>query len=489
MMKTLKMIFGLLLMANLFGCQKDDIEVPPPAGSPVSAAFGADELIAENSAAKEIKIQFNKPAPANGSIAVEVSADLPSSFQTTPAIVDGEIEIPVTKGSRSASFTITPVDNNTLDGNKAIVFELSLLPEGFQMGTKKSAQVTILDDESPVEASFASASRTLRKDQLEGISVAILLSAPAPAEGKVSVQLNNLAEAALFTTQPALNAAGRLELSVPVGATSTSFTIKPANANWDGNKNVVFSITDTQGGIIKGNGLSLELALIDAATTALPKSYETVGGNWRYKRTYEYDGGGRVKKVHWEQETPFFSQGTDTYFYAQNGLIERVNYRAGKDEYFYQENGRIVRSEEIANGVMTAYKEYDYDAAGNVGASDTYYRQPDGTYAKSLIFVYLYQAEGNIYKQLTYIPTAGSGEPSLNSTRTFEGYSNIASPFPMIEIIPGVIAQPNLPASYRVEENGADLLYHFSYDFREDGLPVRRHTSGAGSEVTTYEYY
>ena len=61
----------------------------------------------------------------------------------------------------------------------------------------------------------------------------------------------------------------------------------------------------------------------------------------------------------------------------------------------------------------------------------------------------------------------------MNSTRTFEGYSNTFNPYPMIEIIPEVVAPHTLPASYRREETGVNLLYNFTYDFREDGLPVR----------------
>lgn len=149
-----------------------------------------------------------------------------------------------------------------------------------------------------------------------------------------------------------------------------------------------------------------------------------------------------------------------------------------------------MRSEKIINGQKTAYSEYDYDSDGNIGAQALYNRQASGEYKLSLLFVYLYFTDGNLYKQLTFIPIAGSEEHQLISTRTYEGYSNVLNPFPAIEIVPGVVAQRTLPASYRLEENGADLLYQFSYQYRADGLPARRATSGAGqAEMTTYQYY
>jgi hypothetical protein len=60
----------------------------------------------------------------------------------------------------------------------------------------------------------------------------------------------------------------------------------------------------------------------------------------------------------------------------------------------------------------------------------------------------------------------------------------------MMEILPNVNSQPNLPGSYQVEENGHNILYQFSYEFDENGKPTRRTaSSSAGSEVAYYEYY
>lgn len=104
--------------------------------------------------------------------------------------------------------------------------------------------------------------------------------------------------------------------------------------------------------------------------------------------------------------------------------------------------------------------------------------------------VYLHRQDGNIYKQLTYSPMEGSEEYNLLSTKTFEDYSNKANPFSMVEILPNQNTQPNLPLSYRVEENGFDIIYQFRYEFDATGKPTKRiATSSIGTEVVTYEYY
>lgn len=341
----------------------------------------------------------------------------------------------------------------------------------------------------PVKANFENPGGALYENDADGATVNILFSAPVKESGTVIIQLEGQPGAAPFTTEPAIDASGRLELEVAVGATSAGFALLPVNdAVGNGNQTAVFSIIGAEGGIVKGNKLSYELSVMDDELLARAKSYQTYAGNWRVKRTYAYGASGKVAKVNWEKATPALTTGTEAYTYAGNGLIERVNYYPDNDEYFFQENGRIIRSEKIVNGLKTAYSEYDYDPAGNVGSKALYNRQSSGEFALSFVFVYLYYEDGNLYKQLTYYPIAGGEELELISTRTYEGYGDKANLFPL-ELIPGIAAQRTLPTSFRLEEHGMELEYKFSYEFREDGLPVKRHTSGAGSEVTEYEYY
>lgn len=63
----------------------------------------------------------------------------------------------------------------------------------------------------------------------------------------------------------------------------------------------------------------------------------------------------------------------------------------------------------------------------------------------------------------------GQEEPLLISTTIFDGYIEKDNPFPMVDILPTLKTQKWLPATYPVEENGADLLYNLSYAFHEAG--------------------
>jgi hypothetical protein len=155
-----------------------------------------------------------------------------------------------------------------------------------------------------------------------------------------------------------------------------------------------------------------------------------------------------------------------------------------------REGDRIVKSEEYTNNVLTKYTLYGYDIAGNVAEAAVHYKQPDGTLVLSMLFVYLYHMDHNVYKVLTYTIPAGSEEQVLIATKTFDNYLDVENPFPMVEILPDQKAQNKLPASYRIEENGHDITYQFTYQLSSERKPLSRTaTSPSGSETAQYEYY
>lgn len=483
---------GLLLILALAGCNKDKMDPPAEENDPIGVNFDDDQTIAENSGENEFSILFDELAFQSGTLKLKVTTDFKTAFQTKPEIKNDFIDIAVEKGDVSASLFITPVDNNEIEENRIVNFELVSVSEGFSIGAKSSLMITIFDEEMPAPTpavNFSESSGIVLENAAEAALVTVQLSEPTPLEGKVIIELGGLSGEAFFTTQPALSSNNRLELVIPSNTIEASFRLIPTDDNLlKGHQTAMFSIVETKGGLIKGELLSYRLTLLDDELVSKPKSFETTGGGWRSKKTYSYNESGAIQSIYWETETPNLRTGTDTYYYAANGLVNRVNRFPNLDEYYYQENGKIVRSEEIENGIKTSYSEYDYDAAGNVGAKAIYYRQSSGAFQLGFIYLYLYDTDGNIYVQQTYIPQTGPDDLLLISTRTYEGYVDASNPFP-IEIIPGIAAQQTLPTTYRVEENGHTLQYQFSYGFREDGLPISRNTSGAGTEATLYQYY
>ncbi len=492
-MKTIfKIMITLLAVSGFTACEKEEIVKPDPSDeTPISVKFGEDQSFAENAGPKTVELIFSKPANLDGELSIRVVSGPAGVYQTEPPVAGGFLEIPFAKGDDSVHFTFTPADNDVQGGGAFVSFEISGIPQGFVIGEKRNLAITILDDEVSTVANFASDAGTVLENKPEGVTVNIFLSAAATHTGKLIIQQSGASGNSAFIAEPAFNPNGILELTVPAGATAASFKIVPVdNPLLTGHQTAVFTVLDATGGVIRGEQISFELTVLDDELVSKPKSYETTGGGWRSKKTYEYDQTGRVAKVHWETETPGWRNGTETYYYGSNDRIERINRYPNHDEYFFWENGRIVRSENIENGIKKSYTLYDYDPAGNIGGKTDFHRQANGEYKQGFIFVYLYTTDGNIYKQLVYNLGADPENPELISTRSYEHYLQQTNPFPTFEVIPNVNGQPNLPQTYRLEENGVNLLYNFTYEFREDGSPTKRTATGpSGSESTTYQYY
>lgn len=336
---------------------------------------------------------------------------------------------------------------------------------------------------SLIKANFENSIINLKEND-GSLTVRIQLSAKAEEDYTLVLNLDDAIGQGSFSTEPALKQS-QIDLEVLAGQTVAEFKVIPQdNDLLSGHSTLKFRIID---GIsaVGGDSDNIEINILDDELFGKAQSFESSASGWKTKRTFVYDQQGRVSKVNWTSETPGASAGTDTYYYDANGMIERINYYPNQDEYFIKQNGRIIRSEKIEYGVKKAYSEYDYDFVGNVSGRADYYLQSNGSYELSLIFVYLYFQDGNLYKQLAYYP-AQNGDLKLTSTRTYDHYLDKVNPFPVNEVIPTIKTQTKLPASYRVEENDVDLLYKFNYEFNTNGEVTKRTTKG---ESTLYFYY
>jgi len=359
-----------------------------------------------------------------------------------------------------------------------------------------SDPVATPDDKSPVTfnyVNFIPANATIKENYLEGYTLQIQLSELLTAEGNIVVVESTSSKAGYgehFITEPPIKD-GEMHLPIAAGTNLVSFKVVPIdNATFNGEYQIEFNIAQASSNIRKGTKLNESFKISDDEMSNMPKGYEIAAGLWGLKETREYDALGRVSKVHIEKATPTKSSHTKTYFYTSTGELEKINLFPGTDEVYTWQNGRIVKSEEIRNGVVQSYIEYDYDDHGNVSGTVNYYLQKDGQFAVGALFGYLYFTDGNIYKQFSYSPSQNGEEPALLSTRTYEGYIDSTNPFSMVEILPTVKTQTKLPSSFRVEENGVDLNYNLSYEFGNDGLVKKRTASSAqATEVAVYSYY
>lgn len=459
---------------------------------PSVAGFALETIsYSENDGTKEIVIDLSKPASEAGTLSVSVSSDDLDKFSISPAPAGGTIVLDVPKGSSRVTFEIQAIDNPLIDGTKSVGFTIREASRGLQVGAKNRLQSTWVDDESPSRVAFALASSLVSEAAATGSEVVLTLSHPAPGDGSLKIRFRNgnAVYGTDFTTVPAA-ANNVIELPVLSGAGQVSFVISPINdALYNADRLVDLSIESVSAVLEKGTMDSHHLVIGDDELTGRAKSYVTGSSNgWSTRRMIHYALDGRIEKVEWQQSTPGSTSGQYLYQYNDQGLIDKVVVSSVTYIKYIRENGRIVKAEEYDNNELDRYTLYGYDAAGNIGETAIYDRQPDGSFAFSLDFVFLYYNDGNLYKKLAYHPV-DEGELVLLTTDTYENYIDAGNPFP-IEIIFGQPIQAKLPSIYRHETDEKTYEYSFSHEFAEGGRPYKRTATGEGAnESTTYEYY
>lgn len=489
-MRTInKSILVLSLLVTVLSCSDEDNAV----NQPVIIQFDENEAVwSENSGAKDISVFLSRASKVNATIIIEVTSPNLDGFTTEPAMVDGTIELPVGVGDSEISFIVSPANNQLMDGDKNISFQITSSSSGFTIGANKTKLAKITDDESPAAVNFMLNLGSTRENNNAGAEVIVTLSHAVPAEGSLTISLSSqqAVYGTHYTTEPAA-VNGELVLPISAGEEAVSFKVLPVDDElYNGERALALKIEKAEGAINKGQQLSHDLLITDDELATKAKGYEVVAGAWSYKRNYVYNEDGTLALINWEQRTPGLLEGTYQFEYDNNGNVIKKTINAVEYKQYIWENNRIVKSETYKNDALKEFTLYGYDDAGNVGEVAVHYKQEDGSFPLSLLFVYLYHIDGNVYKRLAYSPIEGSEDYNLLSTQTYEHYLNVENPFSMVEILPNMKTQLTLPLSYRVEENGHDITYDFDYEFDDQGRPtLRRATSSTGSEVADYHYF
>lgn len=243
-------MFTLLLVV---ACGEDEPEVDP-----VTVQFNAGNpaTITEDGGVKNITLSLSSAAKKDGTISLTASPANSNTFATFPT------EITITKGSTSAQFAVTPINNGEIDpAAKVITFTLEDPSSGFKLGTPTTHVLTITDDEGPTTANFTIASGTVAENASAGIVVAITLSPEADVAGTIEVTMTPTDAA--VTTAPTATA-GVITVPVAVGQETVSFTVIPVNGTEDNDDfDVAFEITNATGGVNVGTNVDYTLTVTD----------------------------------------------------------------------------------------------------------------------------------------------------------------------------------------------------------------------------------
>ncbi|MBL7843160.1 MAG: hypothetical protein JNK44_04785 [Cyclobacteriaceae bacterium] len=346
---------------------------------------------------------------------------------------------------------------------------------------------------NPSVITFDRESLTLREDQAAG-QVTLPLSAPAPTAGTVVVRI--ISSSAVygrdFTTEPAA-IGGEITWAVEPLNPSLSLIVRPvANEEVNTPWVIQFTIDRASGGVRPGELRTLTVTLQDntpVTGTRLAK-YETFANQWRVSRNYTYLENGLLHQINWTQETPDRTNGFYTYHY-ENGKLARMTDQFDQTTFYrWGEGNRIIKSEKFRAGQLVQFIEYYYDDASRVSEMMYYERLPGGGIDVTFLHAFYYQADGNIRKREIYGWDSQREDFILLTTHVFENYMDKPNPVSMVETLPHLNPQPNLPRIYRIITGSQQLTYEIQYQLRADGLPTQRTIlTGTVPEVTNYTYF
>lgn len=361
------LIFSLLV--SLFTACDDSENKPDPVQVAVNYA-STDDQISEQSETHEVLIQLDEAAQAAGELEILISgeAQYGTLFTTIPAAEDDKLYLSVTKGSTEVSFTILPVNNTKLNGNKTQTFSIVDATGAVVLGESIEYTVTLLDDEltnklqTQEKSSSGFASYKSRYEYNEDGTIS-----------KVFWESKNIGGLSTGTDQYSYNETGGVILVSRVGGSKQTKYI------WEG------------GAIVKSESL---------------QNGELVSYN-----EYEYDDESRVSKVNFFNRNPageFVNTLNEIYTYHEDGNVHEIII-----------NSFSSAANDFVMSVKTTYEEYmdghnPYQLEVLPGKSiqtklPQYYSRETATVFQEYNVAYEFSEAGNLTKKTVTGAVADSG--------------------------------------------------------------------------------
>ena len=199
--------------------------------------------------------------------------------------ISGSVTIPA--GQTSATVTITPVADASIEGNETVILTINPSPTTYLVGAASSATVTIADG---VPNTVSIAATTPNASETGPVSGAFTFTRTGPTTFDVTVSYAIGGTAQNFFDYQSISGS----VTIPAGQTSATVTITPvADASIEGNETVILTINPSPTTYLVGASSSATVTIADgvpntvsiAATT--PNASETgpVSGVFTFTRT------------------------------------------------------------------------------------------------------------------------------------------------------------------------------------------------------------
>jgi len=272
----LKSLFTLTLivvssLTFIFTSCKDDEETLNETGI---VSFSTLEIAEVENATQPLTVNVGVSTykHSGGTVQVDITgATYGTDYETSTG--SDSFVLTVDAGELLTSFSIQPIDNTDLDGNKVVTITLSSVSGALSLGDDATFTYTIFDDEQPIVAdvNFANATTTINENDATATALAITLNVPPTSGGTIDVTATG--DAVYGTDYTVVGqTAGDFTLTVAPGATSASFEIMPIdNADFAADKVATFTLSAVSGDLLLGTTTINDVTIVndDASPTEL----------------------------------------------------------------------------------------------------------------------------------------------------------------------------------------------------------------------------
>lgn len=283
----IKMLFLLLFSLVIFISCEDEEDDQNGTGT---VSFSLEEISEIENATQSLSLNvgvdnFNH---AGGTFTVTVSgATYGTDYETSGGSASFVLTVPA--NNLTTSFSIIPVDNDVLDGNKTLTITLSDATGSLAIGENNTMIYNIVDNEQPIVSvlNFETAAVQINEDDTAATPLNITFDLPTSNGGTVTLETTG---DAIFGTDFTVEGqtATPFTITVAPGATSASINVLPIdNSDFEADKTVTFTMTEATDGVSLGTALTSTVTIVN--DDASP--FKLIDFNTTNPATISEDGG------------------------------------------------------------------------------------------------------------------------------------------------------------------------------------------------------
>ena len=250
-MKARFLLYSILAIVFVFSCEDDDENLN---GTGI-VNFTLVELLEVENATIPLNINLGVDSfnHSGGTIDVSISGGTYGVDYET-SIGSADFSVNVASGSLATSFSLIPIDNDTIDGDLNLTITLVNTTGALALGENTTLEFTILDDDNPLIAiiDFENTTGTIQENNATNYLINIPFNQTSTAGGTITISASG--DAVLGTDYTVVNqSASPFTITVPAGALFASFEMAAIdNTVFEADKTAVFTITEVTGGLSTG---------------------------------------------------------------------------------------------------------------------------------------------------------------------------------------------------------------------------------------------